>query len=72
VKIPTEPSSSELTTGQVATLLGISTERVRQLAREDRLPHRNSSLGRLYRREDVEAFDKSRQQSRNVSEAGRD
>ena len=64
--------SSELTTGQVATLLGISSERVRQLAREGRLQHRSSPLGRLYAREDAEAFNQARQQSRNVAGASRD
>lgn len=46
-----------MTTGQVAQRLGVSPERVRQLAREGRLlPSEVTSLGRLWARETVDAF----------------
>ena len=45
-----------LTRGQVATRLGISPERVRQLTIAGRLPCTETPLGRLYRDSDVRAF----------------
>ena len=45
-----------LTRGQVATRLGISPERVRQLTIAGRLPCTETPLGRLYRDSDVQAL----------------
>jgi excisionase family DNA binding protein len=66
------PESEPLTSGEVAQILGVSTDRVRQLIRDGRLPHTRSRLGRLYAREDVEAFDHARQLSRSDAESSRD
>jgi excisionase family DNA binding protein len=45
-----------LTRGQVAALLGISPERVRQLAAAGILPSQRTPLGRLFRLADVEVY----------------
>jgi excisionase family DNA binding protein len=45
-----------LTRGQVATRLGISPERVRQLTIAGRLPYTETPLGRLYLNSDVQAL----------------
>jgi excisionase family DNA binding protein len=49
-----------LTRGQVAALLGLSPERVRQLAAAGTLPSQRTPLGRLFRLSDVEAYAASR------------
>jgi len=46
---------ADLTRGQVARLLDVSPERVRQLTVTGRLRCRQTPLGRLYSRADVEA-----------------
>lgn len=43
-----------LTTGEAARVLGVSADRVRQLARAGRLPYLRTSLGRLFAAADVE------------------
>jgi excisionase family DNA binding protein len=48
--------TSSLTRGQVATRLGISPERVRQLTIDGRLPCTQTPLGRLYKQSDVQAL----------------
>jgi excisionase family DNA binding protein len=48
--------NTSLTRGQVATRLGISPERVRQLTFDGRLPCTQTPLGRLYKLSDVEAL----------------
>jgi excisionase family DNA binding protein len=55
-----------LTRGQVATRLGISPERVRQLTIAGRLPCTETPLGRLYRDSDVRAFAHERQNRTQV------
>jgi excisionase family DNA binding protein len=57
-----ESEDSMLSRGQVAALLGLSPERVRQLAAAGVLPSQRTPLGRLYRLSDVEAYAKSRHQ----------
>ena len=49
-------SETLLTRGQVAALLGVSPERVRQLAAAGTLPSQRTPLGRLFRLSDVETF----------------
>ena len=51
-----------LTRGQAAALLGLSPERVRQLAAADILPSQRTPLGRLFQLSDVEAYAKTRHQ----------
>jgi excisionase family DNA binding protein len=51
-----------LTRGQAAAVLGLSPERIRQLAAAGILPRPRTPLGRLYRLCDVEAYAKSRHQ----------
>jgi excisionase family DNA binding protein len=53
-----------LTASQAARLLGLSSERVRQLARQGRLKGHDTPLGRLYDRDDVEALKRERELSR--------
>ena len=45
-----------LSRGQAAALLGVSPERVRQLAAAETLPSQRTPLGRLFRLADVEAY----------------
>ncbi len=54
----TSPDAAEarLTTGQAAQTLGVSADRVRQLAKEGRLPFVRTTLGRLYERDAVVAL----------------
>ncbi|MGO9196848.1 MAG: helix-turn-helix domain-containing protein [Acidimicrobiales bacterium] len=52
-----------MTASQVARRLQLSSERVRQLAREGRLPAvQHTELGRLWDPKDVEAFASTRDQ----------
>lgn len=48
------------TPAQTAAILGVSTERVRQLARSGRLPCIHTPLGRLFDNEAIEAFASTR------------
>lgn len=52
-----------ITPAQAGRLLGVTSERVRQLADGGRLPVVRSPLGRLFDRADVEALAKSRAQA---------
>ena len=59
--------TSLLTRGQVATRLGISPERVRQLTITGRLDCTVTPLGRLYRDSDVQALADERAARTRVS-----
>lgn len=70
---PTPPVAAEteqqtmLTRGQVATRLGVSPERVRQLTIAGRLACTVTPLGRLYRDSDVQALAAEREAQTPVS-----
>lgn len=49
------PPQASLTTGNVARILGVSVDRVRQLARSGRLAFSDTPYGRLFDPADVEA-----------------
>jgi excisionase family DNA binding protein len=53
-------SDRAITTSEAARMLGMSAERVRQLANAGRLPCRQTALGRLFDPADVAAFAKLR------------
>jgi excisionase family DNA binding protein len=55
-------AEARLTRGQVAALLGLSPERVRQLAAAGTLPSQRTPLGRLFRLADVKAYAATRAQ----------
>ena len=59
---------SGLTTGQVARRLQISESRVVQLAREGKIEHEMTPLGRLYDADDVERLAAERQRQRAAGE----
>lgn len=48
--------NSQLTSSQAARILGLSTERVRQLADQGQLRCADTPLGRLFASDDVEAL----------------
>lgn len=52
--------SQPMTTSAVARLLGVSADRVRQLARNGQLPCQSTQLGRLFDRASVVAFQTER------------
>lgn len=52
-----------ITPAQAGRLLGVTSERVRQLADSGRLPVVRSPLGRLFSRTDVEMLAKTRAQA---------
>ncbi len=57
--------TAQLTRAQVATRLGLSPERVRQLTVDGRLACTQTPLGRLYDQADVDAYAQVRQQRRD-------
>ena len=57
------------TTSEAARVLGISAERVRQLAARGALPSRRTPLGRLYSRAAVEALAARRRKHGTTSQA---
>lgn len=52
-----------LTAGQATRILGVSSEYLRQLAVAGRIPSTNTPYGRLYKPQDVEHFQQTREQS---------
>lgn len=62
-------SDRTCTTSQAARVLGISAERVRQLAARGALPSSRTPLGRLYSRAAVEALAARRREHPTASEA---
>lgn len=54
-------NTEQLTVSQSARLLGLSAERVRQLASSGQLPSTITPLGRLFERVDVERLARQRQ-----------
>lgn len=56
----TQSNPRMMTTSQTARALGLSSERVRQLANSGRLACTDSPLGRLFAPEVVEAFRRER------------
>lgn len=53
----------ELTGAEVGRMLGISRQRVHQLATEGRIPHASTFHGRVYTRRGVEQFKAEREAS---------
>jgi excisionase family DNA binding protein len=53
--------TKKLTTGQTARRLGISTQRIHQLAASGRLAFEETPLGRLFLLEDVDQYQRLRQ-----------
>jgi excisionase family DNA binding protein len=60
-------AEEKLTRGQVARLLNVSPERIRQLTNSGRLRFTATPLGRLYARRDVEQLAQQRRQARGSS-----
>ena len=56
-------ASETIGTAQAARLLGLSEQRVRQLADAGELPSMRTPLGRLFDRGDVEALAEAREQA---------
>ncbi len=54
-----------LTPAQAARLVGVSTERIRQLSNAGRLPVTRTALGRLYLQDDIEELVAKRAQRNN-------
>jgi DNA-binding transcriptional MerR regulator len=59
------PSDRLLSTGEVAHMLGVSTQRVRQIGDEGQLAYMVSGGGRIYRPEDVAALVEQRRLASN-------
>ena len=68
--VPAAVQSSSLLVGDVAKLVGLSTERVKQLDAELR-PERTPSGGRIYARTVVEAFAAERERKRAAKPPGK-
>lgn len=62
--------TSSFTTSQAARLLGISAERVRQLADNQQLACTRTELGRLFDVEELERFARERLAAHSPSRAG--
>lgn len=61
--MPQKPTEM-LSSAQAATLLGVSTARIRKLSADGRLPFKTTPLGRLYPRPELEAIAAAKRRAR--------
>lgn len=66
--IPEADEREWLSTSQAARALGLSSQRVDQLAREGLLPYKSTPLGRLFACEDVERLAEERRKKQAAAE----
>jgi hypothetical protein len=59
-----------MTPAQVAAAFGFSTARVRRLSIDGRLPYRQSPLGRLYPRAEIEQLAAAREEKKRNEKGG--